>query len=207
MSFRQVAAQPYAWPFDGSWSAADTALLVIDMQAWLMALLRQPDMEAAAARLVRAARRAALPVLFTARRRAEALGSPRFDRGEAVDAQPPLDGAALEILPALGPPAALDIVERAGWSAFTGTALDQVLRIRGARNLILCGATTDGAVHATMREANDRGFECLLAEDACCAEVPAHHAAILRITRFGNGLFGTTATVAAIIDALAGDAM
>jgi nicotinamidase-related amidase len=97
-----------------------------------------------------------------------------------------------------------DLLDRTGWSAFTGTALDQVLRRRGVRNLILCGATTEGAVHATTREANDRGYEALLVEDATASLVPAHHAAILRITRFGSGLFGTTAPVAALLAALEG---
>jgi len=203
LSFRQVAASPYAWPFDGAWSAADTALLAIDLQLWLMRALARQDVEEAATQLIEAARRAAVPVLFTAR-----LG---FDDHRPidpalVDSRPPASGEARAILPALEPPSTFDVIERRGWSAFTGTALDQMLRARGVRNLIFCGATTDGAVHTTMREANDRGYECLLVENACCAQVAAHHEAILRITRFGNGLFGTTARVAAIVNVLEGNA-
>ena len=197
-------AAPYAWPFDGAWSAGDTALLVLDMQAWLLEALARPDLEAAVLRLVVAARRAGLPVVFTQRLRPE--GGVALRRAAAAtwpDAQPPPHGVArAAILPALAPPTPHDVVARSGYSAFGGTALDQLLRRQGVRNLILCGAVTEGAVHATMRDANDRGFECLLVEDAAASPDPAHHAAILRITRFGNGLFGTTAPLAALLAAM-----
>jgi nicotinamidase-related amidase len=191
---KPVAAAPYSWPFDGAWSAADTALLVVDAQHWLLDAL--PGLEARIARLVTAARTESLLVLFTARTRPEAVALRRAVTPDAL--LPEGQGAALAFDV---PPH--DVIARAAYSAFAGTALDQVLRNVGARNLILCGAVTEGAVHATMRDANDRGYECLLVEDACASPDAAHHAAILRITRFGNGLFGCTAPTQAVLEAMA----
>jgi len=53
-----------------------------------------------------------------------------------------------------------------------------------------------------MRDANDRGFECLLVEDGCAAGERTHHESVIRITRFGNGLFGTTARMADVVSTL-----
>lgn len=92
-----------------------------------------------------------------------------------------------------------------GFNAFLGTDLELRLREPGIRNLIVAGNGTERAVHATMRAANDHGFECLLVEDATRAVDERDHAAILRITRFGNGLFGATATMAAVFTAVEGD--
>jgi Isochorismatase family len=103
-----------------------------------------------------------------------------------------------ELEPGAGEP----VVERAGDSAFHGTDLAHLLALRGVRNLVLAGRPTEGAVHGTMREANDRGLECLLIEDACGSGEARFHDAVPRITRFGNGLFGCTATTAALAPAL-----
>lgn len=97
-----------------------------------------------------------------------------------------------------------DALAHRGFNAFLGTDLERRLRATGIRNLIVAGHGTDRAVHATMRAANDHGFECLLVEDATRAADERDHAAIVRITRFGNGLFGTTATVAALLAATRG---
>jgi biuret amidohydrolase len=197
---KPVASAPYAWPFDGAWSAHDSALIVVDMQRWLLAAL--PALEIPVTRLVTAVRDAGIPVFFTRRLRPEGVALRRAQAAAVADALPPVDGEGLHIASSLSPPGVGDLFDRMAFCAFHGTALDHALRLRGTRNLILCGATTDGAVHATMREANDRGYECLLVEDACAATDPAHHDAILRITRFGNGLFGCTAPLAAVLEAM-----
>jgi nicotinamidase-related amidase len=67
---------------------------------------------------------------------------------------------------------------------------------------VIGGLRTEGIVHATMRAANDLGLECLLLEDGATSDVPGAHETILRVTRFGNGLFGATAPVAALHAAL-----
>jgi nicotinamidase-related amidase len=76
------------------------------------------------------------------------------------------------------------------------------LKVRGIRNLLIAGLPTEGLIHATQRTANDMGFECLAVADACQGTSETRHAAQLRITTFGNGLFGTIASAAAVKAAL-----
>ena len=73
---------------------------------------------------------------------------------------------------------------------------------KGIRNLVLAGLPTEGLLHATQRAANDMGFECIAVSDACKGTTDQRHAGQLRITAFGNGLFGTVAKSDQIISAL-----
>ncbi|OLP61620.1 isochorismatase [Xaviernesmea oryzae] len=197
-----IAARPYAWPFDGRWSPHDTALMLLGFQAGPVASLAAQAERDAACALLAAANGLGMTVIavrrgytagegpLAARRRT--LGDPIPAHGSvewALDAQIALPQDAL-------------LLDIAGDNGFFGTDLEDHLRRRGIRNLLITGLPTEGLVHATQRAANDMGFECLAVADACKGTSDERHAAQLRITTFGNGLFGTVAPAAEVLSAL-----
>ncbi len=94
------------------------------------------------------------------------------------------------------------VVDKPGKGAFYATPLEGLLRERGVTHLVVGGVTTEVCVQTTMREANDRGFECLLAEDATASYFPAFKQAVLEMVTAQGGIVGWTAPVAAILEAI-----
>ena len=103
-----------------------------------------------------------------------------------------------DIVPALAPGAGEPVIVKPGKGAFWATPLHDLLRGQGITHLIVAGVTTEVCVQTTMREANDRGYECLLVEDATESYFPAFKQATLEMVRAQGGLVGWTAPWAAL---------
>jgi biuret amidohydrolase len=95
-----------------------------------------------------------------------------------------------DIIPELYPKAGEPVVDKPGKGAFYATDLGAMLQHRGIESLIVCGVTTEVCVHTTVREANDRGFRCLVPGDCCGSYFPEFHELGLRMIKAQGGIFG-----------------
>jgi nicotinamidase-related amidase len=96
-----------------------------------------------------------------------------------------------DIIPELYPLATEPVIDKPGKGAFYQTDLELMLRNRGIDTLFVCGVTTEVCVNTTVREANDRGFRCIVLSDCCASYFPEFHQAGLAMIKAQGGIFGS----------------
>jgi nicotinamidase-related amidase len=107
-----------------------------------------------------------------------------------------------DIIPELYPEAGEPVIDKPGKGAFYQTDLELMLKNRGIETLLVCGVTTEVCVNTTVREANDRGFRCIVLSDCCASYFPEFHDMGLKMIKAQGGIFGSVAASGAVIAAL-----
>ncbi len=206
---RIVQARPYEYAFD----PAHTAVVMIDMQRDFLepggfgeTLGNDVTLLAAAETPCRAVLEAArgfgMRVIHTREGHLPDLSDAppaKLERGEPslrIGAPGPMGRILIrgepghDIIPELYPQPGEPVVDKPGKGAFYRTDLDLILEDHGIENLLVCGVTTEVCVNTTVREANDRGYRCIVLADCCASYFPEFHAAGLAMVKAQGGIFG-----------------
>lgn len=220
----QMESRPYPYPYDGDLRADNTALIIIDMQidfcgiggyvdqmGYDLSLTRRAI--GPIQRLLACARSVdGLTVIHTREGHREDLSDlPANKRwrskqiGAEIGSEGPVGRILVRnqpgwnIIEELTPLEGEIVLDKPGKGCFYATDLDMILRTKGIRNLILTGITTDVCVHTTMREANDRGYECVILEDCTGATDQGNHLAALHMVTMQGGVFGAVSDSEAVM--------
>jgi nicotinamidase-related amidase len=209
MANKIIEAEPYEIEFDPK----STALLIIDMQRDFVMpggfgealgndVTPLQATIAPTARVLEAARKRGMLVIHTREgHRPDLTDCPPTKlvrgRGKTRIGDPGPMGRILvrgevghDIVPELYPRAGEPVIDKPGKGAFYATDLELILRDRGIKTLIVCGVTTEVCVNTTVREANDRGYECVVLSDCVGSYFPAFQKSALEMIKAQGGIFG-----------------
>lgn len=210
-----IKAEPYNFPYNGDLTPDNTALIIIDMQIDFLRpggfiaakgsdVSRCNSIVPAIEKLLQEARNVkGLTIIHTREGHRPDLSDLPANKlfrskrsGPAIGDEGPLGrylvrgSKCWDIIPELKPIEGEHIIDKCGKGSFVATDLEQILRLKGIKNIILTGVTTECCVHTTMRHANDLGFECVLLEDCTQATTEDNYRYHIEHTR-KFGLFGT----------------